>query len=70
MGHRINVWIQKLIVPAGAVAALVMRHQGFGVWRILIILLPVLALLMLVMIATDPGPRAKSFMEGLKSRFR
>jgi hypothetical protein len=70
MGHRINEWIQRLLVPVGVTAAMVMLYLGFGVWRTLAILLPVFGLLMLVMIIVDPGPRAKEFVDGLKSRFR
>jgi hypothetical protein len=70
MGHRTNVWIQRSLVPAGVVATFVMRHLGFGVWRTLIILLPIFALLVILMLVAEPGPRAKGFVEGLKSRFR
>ena len=70
MGHRVNEWIQRLLVPAGVIAAMVMLYLGFGVWRTLTILSPVFGLLMLVMIIVDPGPRAKGFVDGLKSRFR
>jgi len=70
MGHRMNVWIQRLLVPGFIVATFGMRLLGFGVWRSLAILVPVLGLLVVVMIVADPGPRAKGFVEGLKSRFR
>jgi len=70
MGHRINVWIQILLVPMGVASAFVMRHLGFGVWRMLTILLPIFGLLMLATIVADPGPRAKGFVEGLKRHFR
>jgi len=70
MGRRANVWIQRLMVPVAVFAAVVMRHLGFGVWPTLAILIPILGLLMLGMIVTDPGPRAKGLVEGLKSRFR
>ncbi|MFZ0276803.1 MAG: hypothetical protein WA254_23320 [Candidatus Sulfotelmatobacter sp.] len=70
MGHRINVWIQRMLIPIGVVVAIIMRHLGFGVWRMLAVLLPILGLLMLVTILVDPGPRAKELAEGLKSRFR
>ncbi len=70
MGHSINEWIGGLIVPVGVVAAMTLLHLGFSVWRTLAILLPVLGALMLVMIVADPGPKAKGFVDGLKSRFR
>jgi hypothetical protein len=70
MGHRINVWIQRLLVPVAVVATLVMLRWGLGVLWTLAVVLPILAALMLVMVVVDPGPRAKGFVEGLKSRFR
>jgi hypothetical protein len=70
MGHRMNVWIQRLLVPGFIAATFGMRLLGFGVWRSLAILVPVLGLLVVVMIVADPGPRAKGFVEGLKSCFR
>jgi hypothetical protein len=70
MGHCINAWIQRLLVPAGVVAIFVMLHLGFGVRRTLAILVPIFAMLTLAMVVTNPGPRAKGLMEGLKSRFR
>ncbi len=70
MGHRINVWIQRLVIPAFVVATFVMRHLGFGVWRTLIILLPIFAMLVILTVVAEPGTRAKEFVEGLKSRFR
>jgi uncharacterized membrane protein len=70
MGHRINVSIQRLSLPGCVVAALVLQHRGFGFGRILVILFPIFGALMLVSIFLNPGPRAKGFVEGLKSRFR
>ncbi len=70
MGHRMNVWIQRALVPAVVVATFLMRHLGFGTWRILIIVLPIFATLTIFMIVADPGPRAKKVVEGLKSRLR
>ena len=69
MGHRINQWISRLLVPIFVVATMAMLHLGVGGWRILAILLPIFALLMLLTILLDPGPRTKGFVEELKSRF-
>jgi hypothetical protein len=69
MGHRINQWIGRLLAPIFALATMAMLHRGVGGWRILEILLPVFALLMLLTIFLDPAPRAKGFMEEVKGRF-
>ena len=70
VGHDINKWIQRLLVPGFAVAPMVLLHLGFRIWRVLAILSPIFAALMLTMIVLDPGPRAKPLIDGLKSRFR
>jgi hypothetical protein len=70
MGHRINEWTSRLMAPAFVLATMVMLYLGFGVWRILAILLPIFGLLMLVMIFANPGPKTRGFVEGLRSRFR
>jgi len=70
MGHTINKWIQRLLAPGLAVVTMVLLHLGFSIWRALAILLPIFGVLMLAMIALDPGPRAKPFVNGQKSRFR
>ena len=70
MGHRINVWIQRLFVPCTSIAAVALRHFGFGVLRTVVITVSIAVVLMLVMIAVDPGPRAKGFVDGLRNRLR
>jgi hypothetical protein len=70
MGHRINEWVQKLLVPCLVVAAMVLAHFGFGVLKIVAIILPILIVLMLFLIAVDPGPKARGFVEGLRNRLR
>jgi hypothetical protein len=70
MGHPTNEWIQRLSIPICILATIMMLHLGFGLWRILAILLPIFGLLMLAMIAAGPGPKTKNFVEGLKRHFR
>ena len=50
-------------------AVLVLIHQ-FSVFKTLVILLPIFAALMLVLIAVDPGPRTKAFVDSLRNRIR
>jgi hypothetical protein len=70
MGHRINVWVQRLLGPIATIATLALLHFGFGVLKTLAIILPMFGVLILFMIAVDPGPRAKEFVEGLRNRLR
>jgi hypothetical protein len=70
MGHRINVWIQRLLVPCAVIASMALLHFGFGVLKTVAVMLSIFVVLMLCMIAVDPGPRAKGFVEGLRSRLR
>jgi hypothetical protein len=70
MRHRINEWIQRLVVPILAIAAFVLLRIGFNLSRILLILGSFLIAAMLAMVLVDPGPRTKGFVEGIKSRFR
>ena len=70
MGHRTNEWVQRLLAPVAAIATVALLHFGFGLLKTLAIILPIFAVLMLFLIAIDPGPRAKGFVEGLKSRLR
>jgi hypothetical protein len=70
MGHRMNEWIQWLLVPGFAISTILLMHLGFSVWRTLTIVLPLFVILMFVMVVVDPGPRAKGFVEGLKNRLR
>jgi hypothetical protein len=68
MGHRINEWVQKLLVPCLAITAMALAHFGFGVLKIVAIISPIFIVLMLFLIAVDPGPRTKGFVEGLRNR--
>jgi hypothetical protein len=43
-------------------------HFGFGFLKTVAITASISVALMFVMIAVDPGPRAKGFMEGLRDR--
>ncbi len=70
MGHRINVWVQRLMVPGAVITTLALLHFGFGIPKVLAIILPIFVGLMLVLIAVDPGPRAKEFVERLRNRLR
>jgi hypothetical protein len=70
MGHPINAWVQRLLVPSAVIATLVLLHFGFGVLKALAILLPIFGVLMLFLIAVDPGPKTKGFVEGLRNRLR
>jgi hypothetical protein len=70
MRHRINEWIQRLVIPIVAIAAFVLLRIGFNLSRILLILGSFLIAAMLAMVLVDPGPRTKGFVEGIKSRFR
>ena len=70
MGDRINVWIQRLFVPCTGIAAMALPHFGFGFLNAVAITASISVALMLVMIAVDPGPRAKGFVEGLRNRLR
>jgi hypothetical protein len=70
MGHRVNEWIQRLLVPVCGIVAITLLHLGFGVRGTVATLLPLFGVLILAMIIVDPGPRTKGFVEGLKSRLR
>jgi len=70
MGHRVNIWIQRLLGPIVVVGVMVLRWTGFTFLRTVVILVPFLGILTVVMVLVDPGPRAKGFVEGLKTRFR
>jgi len=70
MRHRINEWIQRLVIPILAIAQFVLLRIGFNLSRILLILGSFLIAAMLAMVLVDPGPRTKGFVEGIKSRFR
>lgn len=70
MGHRINEWVQRLIAPVGAIAAIAFLHFGFGIVKTLDIILPTFGLLVVLLIAVDPGPRAKGFVDALMNRLR
>jgi hypothetical protein len=70
MGDRINGWIQRLFVPCTGIAAMALPHFGFGFLNAVAITASIPVALMFVMIAVDPGPRAKGFVEGLRNRLR
>lgn len=70
MGHRISEWVHRLLVPCAVIATLALRHFGFDVLKIVAIILPLFMVVTLLLIAVDPGPRAKGFVEGLKNRLR
>ena len=69
MGHRINVWVQRLLIPVFAIAAMVLMHE-FSVFKTVVILLPIFAALMLILIIVDPGPRTKAFVDSVRNRTR
>jgi hypothetical protein len=58
MGHRINEWIQRLIVLGAVIATLPLSHLGLSVLKTLAIVLPIASVLMLSSILLDPGPTA------------
>lgn len=68
MGHRINVWVQRLLAPGFAVAGMILIGLGLGAYKILAILLPSFVAVMVLLIVLDPGPRAKAFVESLRHR--
>jgi hypothetical protein len=70
MRHRINERVQKLLAPGFAIAAAILAHFGFSILRIVAIILPIFVVVMLFLIAVDPGPRAKGFVDGLRNRLR
>jgi heme A synthase len=70
MGHRINEWIARLLVPVCVVATMAFLHLGFSVRLTLALLLTLFGVLTFAMIVVDPGPRTKGFVEGLNSRLR
>jgi len=70
MGHRVNEWIQRLLVPVCAITAITLMQLGYSVRRTLEILIPLFGVLILVMVVVDPGHRTKGFVEGLKNRLR
>ena len=70
MGHSINEWVQRLLAPSLAIVTMVLLGFGFGVAKTLAVILPIFVLLMLFLIAVDPGPRTKKFVEGLRNRLR
>jgi uncharacterized protein YacL len=68
MRHRINEWVQRLLVPGLVIATLVLLRLGFTVSKILTIILPIFLALLVLVIVVDPGPRAKELLESLRSR--
>jgi len=58
------------MAPGAAILTLVLLHFGFPILKVLAIILPTFVVLMLLLIAVDPGPRAKEFVEGLRNRPR
>jgi hypothetical protein len=70
MGHRINEGVQKLLVPGAVIGTAALLHFGFSVLKIVAIILPTFVVVMLFLIAVDPGPRARGFVEGLRNRLR
>jgi hypothetical protein len=70
MGDRINVWIQRLFVPCTGIAAMALPHFGFGFLNAWPSRRRSQFALMFVIIAVDPGLRAKGFVEGLRNRLR
>jgi len=47
-----------------------LAHFGLGILKIVAIILPIFVSLMIFLIAVDPGPSAKGFVEGLRNRLR
>jgi len=45
-------------------------HFGFGFLKTMAITASISVALMFALIAVDPGPRAKGFVEGLRNRLR
>jgi hypothetical protein len=70
MGHRINEWVRRLMVPVCGVATLTLLHSGVSVRRALAIVLTLCGAMILVCIGVDPGHRTKGLVEGLKNRLR
>ena len=70
MGHRINERVQRLLVPCFAIAAATLAHFGFSILKIVAVILPIFIVVMLFLIAIDPGPRTKGVVEGLRNRLR
>jgi hypothetical protein len=70
MGHRFNVWAQRLLAPAFVIAAWILFHFGFSGLKTVAVLLPIYIAVMLGLIMVDPGPRTKAFVESLRNRAR
>jgi hypothetical protein len=70
MGHRINEWVQRLLVPCLAIAAITFTKFGFNIGKTLAILLTIFSVIMLFIIAIDPGPRTKGIVDSLRDRLR
>ena len=66
MEHRINVWIQRLVVACAAIATVELRHFGFALLKTLAIILPIFGVAMILLIAVAPDPRAEEFVWGKK----
>jgi len=66
MEHRINVWIQRLVVPCAAIPTVELRHFGFALLKTLAIILPIFGVAMILLIAVAPDPRAEEFVWGKK----
>lgn len=70
MGHRFNVWVQRLLAPGFVIAAWILFHFGFTGLKTVVVLLLIYVALMFVLIVVDPGPRARALVESLRNRAR
>ena len=67
MGHRLNVWIQRLLAPIGVMTVLILRRVGYGIAKTVAVALAVGAVLMIIATVADPGPKAKELVAKLKN---
>ena len=70
MGHRPTEWFHRLSPLGICIAATACVCFGFGFLKTMAIVLPLFVVLLLVVIAMDPGPRAKGFVERMRNRLR
>jgi tellurite resistance protein TehA-like permease len=68
MRHRINQWIQRLIVPGMVITGLILQHLGFGIVKTLSTVAILSAVLLLFATIVDPGPSTRQLWESLRHR--
>lgn len=68
MGHRIDIWIQRLLVPIAAILAMLLWHFGLGIRRLSGIIVVVVGLALFLTVVLDPGPKAKEAFSRFRNR--